>query len=74
MFNPLFFASFAYINRVFCVALWCIAAALVFVLLAHVGDHGVTHAHTSTSTDWPCRFFPPHVGRIPSQFVCPGER
>jgi hypothetical protein len=45
MFNPLFFASFAYANRVFCFALWCVVAALVFVLLAHVGGHAVTHSH-----------------------------
>jgi hypothetical protein len=45
MCNPPFFASFAYVSRVFCFALWCVAAALVFVLLAHVGGHGVTHSH-----------------------------
>lgn len=45
MFNPLFYASFADVNRVFCIALWCIVAALVFILLARVAGHGVTHSH-----------------------------
>jgi hypothetical protein len=34
MFNPLFFASFAYVNGVFCCVLWCVVAALVVVILA----------------------------------------
>jgi hypothetical protein len=45
MFNPLFFASFTYVNRVFCFAPWCVVAALVSVLMAHVGGHDVTHSH-----------------------------
>jgi hypothetical protein len=45
MFNPLFFVSFAHLNRVLCFAMWCVVAALALVLLAHVGGHGVTHNH-----------------------------
>jgi hypothetical protein len=74
MFNPLLFASFAYINRVFCCALWCVVAALVFVLLAHVGGHAATHAHTATSTNGPCQFVPLRAGRIPPRLRCLGEQ